>query len=231
MHLAAIFTCALAVAASSAVAVPLHGSQMRGDQKSVVVARRVVARDILQAIHARELAALDARTIDSTFLVKRGGEHSSMHLPKLHRSGRSANAGNTNAGGATNTGNTNAPAAGAANANPQRPPAPPHYPSNPPTYEPDATGGHTSAGPPRPHNPLAEPETPHSQTESPPPPYAPTDPRGQPPAVRPGPGASNTPVSSIPAPQNPTSRNPTSGNSRQFSSNLNDAFARYNDSP
>ncbi|TCD63107.1 hypothetical protein EIP91_005979 [Steccherinum ochraceum] len=50
--------------AASATAVPLHTSYARGDYENALVARDfVVARDLLQAVHARELAALDSRAL------------------------------------------------------------------------------------------------------------------------------------------------------------------------
>lgn len=63
MRYTTILTCALAVATSSAMAVPLHDAQAREAHEDALVARDIIiARDILQAIHARELDSLDART-------------------------------------------------------------------------------------------------------------------------------------------------------------------------
>ncbi|TCD70729.1 hypothetical protein EIP91_002105 [Steccherinum ochraceum] len=72
MRLAAVFIGLLAVAVSSAQAGPLQRVQARDE--AVMNARdlNLVVRDVLRAVHARELADLDARAIGiSTSLLKR----------------------------------------------------------------------------------------------------------------------------------------------------------------
>ncbi|TCD70722.1 hypothetical protein EIP91_002098 [Steccherinum ochraceum] len=71
MRFATILGALLAVSASSSLAVPLHAP---GDiEAATMKARALIARDVLQAIHARELAALDARSQATTtpLLAKR----------------------------------------------------------------------------------------------------------------------------------------------------------------
>ncbi|TCD66307.1 hypothetical protein EIP91_001553 [Steccherinum ochraceum] len=92
MRCATLFACAFTLAISSAIAVPLHSSQARRDHEDALVGRDfdLIARDILQAIHARELAALDARTI-----VRRGNAVASgiaKAKDKLHGGSAGTNA-------------------------------------------------------------------------------------------------------------------------------------------
>ncbi|TCD66156.1 hypothetical protein EIP91_001710 [Steccherinum ochraceum] len=225
-----MFTCALTAATSSAMAVPLHSGPTFGDHRDIMVARdlNVVARDILQAIHARELAALGDHTGESTVLLKRGIVHSSIPRP----SGNSANTGNRNAGSAASAVHSHsAGAANTANTNPTRPPIPPPFTSgiHPPAYSETPPPGHVSAGPSRPSSPEQHPppeeHTPSPPT-TPPPEYERSQehrysPQSAAPAAPPGPrtGATGNPASPVPA------------NSRQYSSHLGDAFAGYDESP
>ncbi|TCD66721.1 hypothetical protein EIP91_001014 [Steccherinum ochraceum] len=74
MRLTIILGGLLTIAASSAAAVPLHHYHARGYDENALTARHynLVVRDVLRAIHARELAELDARTVEfSSDLTKR----------------------------------------------------------------------------------------------------------------------------------------------------------------
>ncbi|TCD66306.1 hypothetical protein EIP91_001552 [Steccherinum ochraceum] len=88
MRYAIILACALAVATSSGMAVPLHEFQAREVDQDALV-----ARDILQAIHARELNTLDARTDELNFFVKRGS-HKSTPRPSGGGGGAASGSGN-----------------------------------------------------------------------------------------------------------------------------------------
>ncbi|TCD61271.1 hypothetical protein EIP91_008687 [Steccherinum ochraceum] len=71
MRLATVLGCLFALAASSATAVPLHSSYARGYDENTVAARdlNLVVRDVLQAIHARELADSDVHTPGSSAVL------------------------------------------------------------------------------------------------------------------------------------------------------------------
>ncbi|TCD67084.1 hypothetical protein EIP91_000597, partial [Steccherinum ochraceum] len=76
MRFAAVLTAIFTVAVSSVLAVPFRSYEARGYDDNAILARdhHLVVRDVLQAIHARELAALDARSIGiASAPVKRAG--------------------------------------------------------------------------------------------------------------------------------------------------------------
>ncbi|TCD70721.1 hypothetical protein EIP91_002097 [Steccherinum ochraceum] len=94
MRFAAILGGLLAVAASSTFAVPLHDTQAPGDAEIATVMARdhhLIARDVLQAIHARELAVLDARAPPDTtpLLAKRKWQEPSPYSKYGQAPGRS----------------------------------------------------------------------------------------------------------------------------------------------
>ncbi|TCD60973.1 hypothetical protein EIP91_009238 [Steccherinum ochraceum] len=78
MRFTAVLAGFFVVVASSAIAVPVHSSEARGLDEHAVVARYydLVARDILQAIHARELA-MNTRSETRAVLLRRGNKPSS----------------------------------------------------------------------------------------------------------------------------------------------------------
>ncbi|TCD66097.1 hypothetical protein EIP91_001749 [Steccherinum ochraceum] len=73
MRFAIVVGSIFAVAASSTVAVPFYGTQARGYDTNPILARDydLVLRDVLQAVHARELAHLEARTREVTAVWRR----------------------------------------------------------------------------------------------------------------------------------------------------------------
>ncbi|TCD60977.1 hypothetical protein EIP91_009242 [Steccherinum ochraceum] len=172
MRVASVLAGLLVVATSSAIAraVPLYPSEARGYDDRAMVARdhQLAARDILQAIHARELAALDARTTTNfVHPVKRNPTHSPStgggnHNPSTPAaSGGAANhpasAGTPPAPAAGHPGSTVAPAGHPS-------PPPPAHGEQLPAYNPTAHPGETvlphgapppAAGPaPPPYSPL-----------------------------------------------------------------------------
>ncbi|TCD67961.1 hypothetical protein EIP91_011762 [Steccherinum ochraceum] len=77
MRFSTVLATVLAVAVSSAAAAPFSTHQARGYSGNTLVTRDdyLVLRDILQAVHARELSALDARAFGaSSDFVKRKQE-------------------------------------------------------------------------------------------------------------------------------------------------------------
>ncbi|TCD65310.1 hypothetical protein EIP91_002796 [Steccherinum ochraceum] len=73
MHFAVVLAGLLAAAAaSSVVAAPLRTYEARGYDENAIAARadhHLIVRDVLQALYAREIAALNTR--ESTFAIKR----------------------------------------------------------------------------------------------------------------------------------------------------------------
>lgn len=65
MLFATIFGSFLVVTSSSAVAIPFPSIHVPGQDANAIVARdpSLVVRDVVQAVHNRELAELDARTM------------------------------------------------------------------------------------------------------------------------------------------------------------------------
>ncbi|TCD60954.1 hypothetical protein EIP91_009269 [Steccherinum ochraceum] len=146
MRFSTVFTALIAVTVSSTAAIPLRSYQARDYNENALVARGdyLALRDVLQTIHARELAALDARALGFTSSPVRRSSGGGGHAPTNNAPANNAPANNAPA--------NNAPANHTPAQQPAQQPAqadPPAYhpgTEQPPAYTPTASGGGNGPG-------------------------------------------------------------------------------------